>query len=215
MTAYGNMDRGVAGLPQGLDKEVISRLAGAQIEYGAPAMLRSGEAEKCFPFVADRALITYSADFVASNSIAVTVNDVVMTPVVYATSHAATFAALVVAVEALTGVDVVSSDVTARTILVQTTGLTTVATSAVTLGATQASVTVGFGTGDAVGGVAMFTQKTPAYYEAADAVNIERSGNILVTVAVAITAGQAAYLTSTGLWTNVSTGNVADRKSVV
>lgn len=209
MTAYGNMDRGFAGMPQGLEKDVFSRLAAAQVEFGAPVFLQEGNDDSAFPFIADQALITYDADFVASNSIAATVNGVAITPVVYATSHAATFAAVVAAIDGLTDVSVVSSDSTARTILVETTGVTTVATSVVTLGTSQAGVTVGFATSRELGGVAQSTQKTPAYYAQYDAINIMREGTILVAVPVAVDSQQLAYLTSAGVWTNVSSGNVA------
>ena len=90
-----------------------------------------------------RAIITYSADFVASNSIALAVNGVSITPVVYATSHAVTFAALIAAVEALSSCSC-TGDATARTLTIIPTDqdIDPVVTSQVTLGASQATATV-------------------------------------------------------------------------
>lgn len=88
--------------------------------------------------------ITFSADFVASNSIAATINTVAITPVVYATSHAATLTALAAAIALNT--DVQSATVTGtRTIRVtgDTFGLAINITGVVvTGGASQPTATV-------------------------------------------------------------------------
>ena len=83
----------------------------------------------------------FSADFVASNSIAMTINGTPISPVTYATSHAATFAALVTAIEgALTG-ESVTADAVARTIVITSPTAFTITGITVTGGATQAAAT--------------------------------------------------------------------------
>lgn len=96
-----------------------------------------------FEVGARRGIITFSADFVASNSIAVTVNGVAITPVVYATSHAATFAALIAAIDGLSSCSC-TGDATARTLLIKPTDSDAdpVITCTVTLGASQATATI-------------------------------------------------------------------------
>lgn len=47
-----------------------------------------------------------------------------------------------------------------------------------------------------------------AGYVATDAVSVLTQGSVLVTAAVAVEAGEAAYVTATGTYTNVSTNNL-------
>lgn len=209
MTAYGNMDQSQPGLIQGTGPiKVISRIANAIIQFGASVFSKGGDARQIFPFVADQATIVYSADFSASNVISASVNGTAISAVTYATSHAATFAALVAAIEALEGVTVVSSSATTRTILVETTGVTCTATTSVT-GGSAVTATVVFNTSYTLEGVAGSTQKYPAWYAQYDAVNILKEGDITVTASVAVSAGDDVYLTSTGAWTNVATNNLS------
>jgi hypothetical protein len=93
-----------------------------------------------------KSIIDFNIDFVASNSIVATVNGVALTPVVYATSHAATMTALAAALALATGVS--SASVTAaRTIRVNFSGLgdNTVDSVVTTLGASQPTATINEG----------------------------------------------------------------------
>lgn len=210
MTAYGNMDNAVAGLLQGCDNNISSRIAGAAIEFGKPLFAKASGDGKGLPFVADRATLTFSADFGASNSVIVTVNGVATVAEVYATSHAATFAAVVAKVEALAGVDVVSSSSTARTITITTIGIACVASAAVTGGS---AVTAAASFPGSVSleflGVTVRTDKRPGSYEAGDAINVLGEGRVSVPVAGAVGVDDPAYLTSAGVWTNTASGNMA------
>ncbi|MBE0470609.1 MAG: hypothetical protein IBX55_14010 [Methyloprofundus sp.] len=65
-------------------------------------------------------------------------------------------------------------------------------------------------------GVALFEHNhenslggTGAGYVATDAVSVLTQGAVLVTAAVAVEAGDTAYVTSAGAYTNVATGNLA------
>lgn len=94
--------------------------------------------------VADRrAILSFSADFVASNSTALSVNGVSITPVVYATSHAATFAALVAAIDGLSSVESATGNSTTRLITIIPTDQTIdpVIVAATTGGAGQPTIT--------------------------------------------------------------------------
>ena len=96
--------------------------------------------------------IVFSADLVASNSIATTVNGVSLTPTVYATSNAATLTALAASIEATAGVLTAVSDGT-HTITVTSVNsdpITFVGLT-VTLGATHATAVVSTCTDGAAG----------------------------------------------------------------
>lgn len=90
-----------------------------------------------------RATIIFSGDFVASNVINVTVNGQAIAAQTYATSHAATFAALVSAIDGLSGCTATGNSTT-RTIVIIPTDQTEdpEVTAAVTLGASQATATI-------------------------------------------------------------------------
>lgn len=85
-----------------------------------------------------KTVLTYDADFVASNSIAASVQGVSITPVVYASSHTATLAALATAIEGLANVE--SADVTGAreiTIIAEDQTTNVLVTSTVTGGSSQ------------------------------------------------------------------------------
>ena len=115
------------------------------------------------------------------------------------------------AVEALTGVDVVSSNATTRTLTIRTwtgtvaTPVVTGATSAVT-GGTAVTVAAQFGTSLKLRGVAMHQHKEPiadlVRYEVKDPVSAMTSGRIFVKNADTVVAHKPAYLTATGTWTD-------------
>lgn len=94
------------------------------------------------------AKLVFSEDLVTSNQIDITINTEVMDSVTYATSHVATMNALVAELETMTIVDSASldaSDTTNRTIIVTTTGASIdVSSAVVTLGASQATITVDY-----------------------------------------------------------------------
>lgn len=225
MSQYGDLDQALPGLLYGLDHLVDTGLAVAPIEFGAPVYAPKGEAEKVGPLVNDKATVAFDANFVASNVVAgtVTINGgtAVNYSVTYATSHAATFAALVAALAAISGIQVVSSDATARTIVLSANGLLLAVTGAVTGGASQAAVTVTAGTEMVLRGVAARTLVEAASqdgtfaapgdgtakYRTNDAVNIVTEGKLWVPVADAVEAQATVYLTSAGAWTDEASGN--------
>lgn len=198
MTAYNTLSSGFAGLKKSGNSSVKTGAAGEDIEFGRPVFSYDGES-KVYNFKLDVAKVVYSADFSSSNSIAVTVNGVSITPVVYGTSHAATVAALVVAVNALTNADCVldTSDATSKTILIRTKGADCTATSTVT-GGSAVTATITQHTGSTFVGVAMHTHKEGGKYYQYDAVNIMRRGELYVSSNTAAETNMIAYLDIAG-----------------
>ena len=88
-----------------------------------------------------KAVLTYDADFVTSNSIAASVNGVAITPVTFTSTHAATATALLAALNGLTGVTA-TKDATGRIYTIYAGTLANVVASAVTAGATQAGAVI-------------------------------------------------------------------------
>lgn len=171
----------------------------------------------------DKVSVTYSADFVASNSIPMTVNGVAITPVVYATSHAATFAALIAAIDALSGVSCVAG--TGREILItidDAASNITVSDYAVTGGSGQPTLTIAYTSTAVFEGVSVLRHGQPVtvggndQYEINDAVNVMTRGCIWVYVVATVAYGDdayafndKAYTANQGQFTNSSSGNLA------
>lgn len=90
--------------------------------------------------------VIFSADLIASNSVAGTVNGVALTATVYGTSNAATLAAVAVKIAAVAGVArAVALTNSIRVYPSNANGIVTLTSFAVTLGASQATVTYGAG----------------------------------------------------------------------
>lgn len=225
MADYGKPDVAVAGQIDSLHWETDSMVAGESINPGAPVFGYVGDTtQTAYGFKVDTAKVVYSADFVASNSIAFTVNGTSITPVVYGTSHAATMTALIAAINGLTGVVAIadSPDTNNRTILVRTKGATNTTTSAVTLGATQATVTVTTGSAQIFRGVAKYAPRVPATiggtasFVQYESVPVVRLADVWVPADSGVEAMENVYITSTGTFgvSGVSVGRaVASRDS--
>lgn len=171
----------------------------------------------------DKVSVTYSEDFVDSNSIPMTVNGVAITPVVYATSHAATFAALIAAIDALSGVSCVAG--TDREILItidDAASNITVSDYAVTGGDGQPTLTIAYTSTAVFEGVSVLRHGQPVtvggndQYEINDAVNVMTRGCIWVYVVATVAYGDdayafndKAYTANQGQFTNSSSGNLA------
>jgi len=97
-----------------------------------------------------QAVLTFDADFVASNTINGTVNAVAWGEVTYATSHAATATALLAALNAVTGVTA-TKDSTGRIYTIYSGALTNVVTAVVAAGATQAGAVITYPTNTKTG----------------------------------------------------------------
>ena len=212
MADYGDYDKGLAGMKFGLESDVATGAAKAVLHFGDPVFGTVGDDEGAY--AADKTTLKFSADFVASNSIAITVNGVAAATVVYATSHAATFAAVVAAIDAIAGVSIPASDAVARTIDIYSADVNIVVTAAVTLGASQATASYQLPSDRYLKGVALRVtkQKTSealgARFEKTQAVPVMVEGEVYVDVLDAVSSGKKAYITPAGGWTDEVTNNI-------
>lgn len=206
MTAYGNIDSGVAGLQTRTDNSVISKVTVEDINFGQAVVGFEGD-DRAFKFRLDGAKLVFSADLVTSNSTIVTVNTIATAATVFATDHLTTMNAIIAKIKALPvsasnpyGVEAVldSADANNRTILIRTKGKAISASGAVTLGGSQATVTPTTFAGGYLKGVAKFDQIEGGKYLANSVANIVERGGIKVPVSVAVNSNTGAFLASDG-----------------
>lgn len=213
---YGEYEKALAGLKYGLESDIVTAAAKAIIQFGEPVLRAVGD--ELGGYVLDKLALTFSADFVASNVIAGSILGQAVS-VTYATSHAATFAALVTALDAVAGVDIVASDATARTITLKTDGKFTALALAVTGGASQATLAIALPTDRVLAGIALRVQKAPvsavlgARYDLTEAVPVMVEGGIWVEASKAVSAFAKAYLTTSGKFTDSAVGAIATKYS--
>ena len=214
MTAYDNINAAVAGLKHGLNSRVISKLAAEDLPLGYPLFALKGNDESIGLLNNDEAAVLYDADFVSLNNIEFNVtrpgpNDVDVTTqvnVLFDTDQATTLAALVAAVDAITGIDAAGTG--AREITVNSDdGAAITVTSTVTLGASQAGETVTpANSGNQVfRGVSMLTQTNPVPYPSGSMVNVMTEGGIWVEVSTACVSQSAVYYAADGTFANAGT----------
>lgn len=198
--------------------EVESKLAEEAIAFGRGVGAEAGVINSIRLPKKDNASLLYDADFVSLNSIAVSVNGVAITPVVFATDHDVTAAALAAAINALDNVtcSLDAADTNNRTFLIERTdGAVIAVTTTVTLGASQATGTPTYSADDVFRGIALHTHKATVNglnrYEQYEPVSVLRKGQAWVETGVAVTADETAYVDATGAigkFTNVSSGNM-------
>jgi hypothetical protein len=146
------------------------------------------------------ATVTFDADFVASNVINGTVNSLAISPVTYASSHAATFAAVVSAFNALTGISAVAG--TGRSIIITTDdkAVITVSGVVVTLGVSQAVATTVYTSSDIIYGVSVHTHTLlqdssgVVQYAQYATVSTLKQGRIYVPVEQDVVVGDSVYM---------------------
>lgn len=223
-TKYNNnLDIAVAGQISNLqDRVVKTRNALQNIEFGRGVVIGTAKGTDVKNIFKSASSLTYSADFIASNSTIVTVNGVATAAVVYATSHAATFAAVIAAIDALSGVSAVAG--TGREILITVdNALNNITVSSVTTGgASQPSTTITYSSSDVFEGVAVLRHGQPQTiggddkYLINNALNLITRGVIWVEVVATVAYGEDAYVyndkanpLNQGQFTNASSGNLA------
>lgn len=224
ITKYQNYnDVGAAGQIATLqDWNVKSRNAQQAIQFGRAVVVGATGGVDVKNITKSVSSLTYSADFIASNSTIVTVNGVDTAAVVYATSHAATFAALIAAIDALAGVSAVAG--TGREIIITVDGKVSNITvsSATTGGVSQPTTTIVYTSSDVFEGIAALRHGQPLVvggddqYEINDPVNVLTKGDIWVEVVATVAYGDSVYVyndksnsTNQGQFTNSSSGNLS------
>jgi hypothetical protein len=230
LTTYQNeFNVGAAGQVATLeDSNIKTRNAEQALAFGEAAVVGTTAGTDVKKIYKDKVSVTYSVDFVASNSIPMSVQigtaaAVAITPVVYATSHAATFAALIAAIDALTGVSAVAG--TGREILITVDDAAeniTVSANTVTGGAGQPTLTIAYTSTDVLEGVSVIRHGQPAtvggddQYAIDDTVNVLTKGVIWVKVVATVVYGDSVYVyndksntANQGQFTNSASGNLA------
>ncbi|RLE45699.1 hypothetical protein DRJ25_05255 [Candidatus Woesearchaeota archaeon] len=131
---YGNISQLSAGNLYGAQRGAVTEpyVAREPLAFGKCAFGYVGDGDNAVAIHDDKVVITYSADFTASNATAidVTINGKVMGTIAFNTSHDITMADLVVAVQALDGAWKVSA--TGRILTVVTPGETASGSTVVT-----------------------------------------------------------------------------------
>jgi len=207
MTAYGNIEGALAGAKVYTDADVISRVAGNTIQFGAPVVAYEDDSTKAYNFQSDKTVATFDRDFEAGNTISTTVNGLSAATVPFSSSHADTKAALVSAIDALAGITAANS--AGRAITVISKGAPVVLTTTVIGGTNQAVATQVTSCSATPIGVAVRSMKVSGQWDSQDIMPIMREGEIWVLTADAVVANKAAYITSAGTWTDEVGSNTA------
>lgn len=221
MAEYGTMDVAIPGLLYGYNHDVISGIAKEDIPFGAPVFGYLGREDVVAEVHTDKSVATLSADLVTANTITSVINGVSIATL-FATSHTATLAAHVLAINsnaALQAAGVFAEVTGARVFAVVAPGSDISLASTVTGGASQATASYVTSSAGIFLGVAVFVQTGGKDYGAGtsgwknkDSVSILRSGRIWVPVESSVKANGKAYVVTGGAgtkgnFTDVSTSN--------
>ena len=234
MSAYGNISRGFAGMKAESYQFVETIKSGVvkdtnDIDFGKPCFSYLGDDVNIWNYYLDTATLVFDADFVASNSIVITVNTVDTAAVVFATDHDTTTAAVVAAIKAIEITDangdtinpdcvLDSTDTNNRTFLIRAKGNNITVSEAITGGGSQATGTVTYQSDQVFKGLARHYAKETqtkvsgvnnTKYEQYDSISlVERGIYYGVINNVTILNEQICYLDNSGAgvgnFTNVS-----------
>lgn len=224
ITKYQNyLDVGKKGQIATLeDSNTKTRNAQQAIEFGRAVVTGVVGGVDVKNIFKSKASLTFDADFVTSNTIDLNVNGVAISQVTFSTSHAVTFAAVIAAIDALTGVSAVAG--TGREILITIDNATsniTISNVVVAAGASQAGSTLVYTSVDVFEGIASLRYGQPVTiggddkYQINDAVNVLTKGVIFVEVVATVAYGDSVYIynnkaneSNQGQFTNASPGNL-------
>ena len=223
MAAYGSPDVAIAGLLYGNENIVESAIAQEAVAFGAPVYGKVGDFNKAYALHKDKATVTLDADLVASTVLTVTINGTAVATT-YGTSHAASMTAAIAAINAdatlaAAGVSAAAGSTNRIIVISGPAGADLTVTGAVTLGASQAGVTVVYGTNLKFLGVAVFIQTGGKDYGAGtsgwkqyDSINILSKGKAWVLGESTVSDKKAAYATlggsgTVGKFSDVATNN--------
>jgi hypothetical protein len=202
-TPYQNMDAALAGLSVGpATARIDSFTAAEDIEFGYAVFSYPGE-KKAYNYHNDVAKLVFDGDFVASNTIDISVSGEAAPQVTYATSHDNTANLVVDAINTLDGVECVldSADTDNRTFLIREKGVDTAVTEDVQAGAGQVSGTITYQSGQVFVGLALRTTMpysgTANYPEYCE-VNVLERGKCYVETSSAAVQNQPAFVDNAG-----------------
>ena len=224
MAAYGTPDVAIAGLLYGMKADVDSAISQEDIAFGSPVFGPVGVENKAYGPHKDKATETLSADLVASNVLTTTINGIAVAST-FATDHATTMTAHIAAINAKTelaalGITAAAGSSNRVVVISAPAGVDLTVSGAVTLGGTQATVAIVYGTSLKFLGVAPFIQiggknfgAGTSKWEALQAVNIVKQGMLWVQVESTVNDKDPAYVSGVGgagtlgKFTDVSTNN--------
>jgi len=191
----------------GIDYDV-SRTAEGVIGFGLGAVAGTDAEEQVRLPLFETSSVTYGSDFGASNVISFTVNGVSISPVTYASSHAATLTALVAAVNGLTGVT--ATNPSGRVVKVVVSGVDNVSTTSVAGGSAVTSAVV-TSSSDVVRGISVaILNQTTGNYTDTNIVTVKRRGAIWVqTDGSGVTVDGSVYIDTDGKFTDSTTDSLA------
>jgi hypothetical protein len=220
MTQYNDPTAKIAGFKQSIDSDdkTLQVAETAGIPYGLPVFGYAGGDLKAYRYHDNVGVILFDADFVASNSIVITVDGTAVTAVVYATSHDNTMDLLKAQIEAdIAGATVTLTDATNNrelTITIED-GVDRVVAEAVTGGASQPTGAITYSSSMIFEGFSRFEQQgqaqisdmeSPANVVVAGTSQLEKGdamaamihGDITVVVADAVQSKSQAYVVKDG-----------------
>lgn len=224
MGAYGAPDVAIAGMVEGFHNDFESAIAKEDIDFGSPVFGFVGSENKCYAPHKDKATVTLSADLVASNVYTVTINGTAVAET-FDTDHATTMTALIAAIKADTtlaalGISAAAGSTNRIIVVSAPAGFDLTVTGAVTLGTTQATVAIVYGTNGKFLGVAAFVQNGGKDFGAGTAcwkngmsVSILRDGRLYVPAESTVADKDPAYVSglggvgTLGKFTDVATNN--------
>lgn len=217
MGAYNNLDQAIPGLiAEGIqcNSSIRSRSAKQDIQFGKPVMGYLGDAVSAYNYALDTSKLVFDADFVASNTIDITVNGEAITQVTFTTDHDTTAGLVRDAIAALTitdsvlgsvGVDCIldPTDANNRTFYIRAKGLDVTVTEDVQAGGSQATGTITYQTDQVFLGVSVFINKDVASSNVAkyfqnQLIGIMEKGIIWAYINGTINADDDAYLDNAG-----------------
>ena len=201
---------------------IKSRGAEQIIEFGRGVVKGATAGVTVKNIYKSKASLTFSADFVTSNTINLTVNTVAISQVIFDTDQATTFALVIASIDSLTGISAEAG--TGREIIITVDNAIsniTISNVVVASGGSQATSTIVYTSLDAFEGISVLRHGQPVQiggddkYQVNDPVNILTKGVLYVQSVATVTYGDAVYIyndkantSNQGQFTNSSTGNL-------
>ena len=209
MAAYGFPDTALRGVIDSNHNEIDSLTAAVATLKPGDLIFSYNDENKAYGYCLDTAKTVFGGDFVESNTIDGTVDDVAITQVTYNTSHAKTMTLLLAAINALPGVEAIldSTDTNSRTILIRKKGTASfVANFTVAAGASQATDTTTYASGQKFRGVAKYATRVPTTiggtgaFASGEEIPVARLCSIWAASASGLGIGDIAYITTAGVF---------------
>lgn len=209
MAAYGYPDTALRGVIDSNHNEIDSITAAVATLKPGDLIFSYNDENKAYPHCLDTAKTVFGGDFVNLNTIDGTIDGVAIAKVTYADSHANTMSLLLAAINALSGVEAIldTTDSSSRTILIRKKGVASfVADFTVAAGASQATDTTTYASGQKFRGVAKYATRVPGTiggsgtFAAGESIAVARLCDIWAASASGLGKGDKAYITTAGLF---------------